>query len=322
MSQYEEVKDFVNQGLLIWAKDNGVEDEPQVELGQLHRLHKQLATAYVSFEIPKKSGGMRLIEAPNSTLKFVQRGIKAKLESLFTSELGAHGFVPGRGIKSNAAEHVGKKWVLNLDIAGFFPSVKKGRVEAVLQLEPFFVSELAARMIADFCTRNRALPQGSPSSPTITNIIARRLDRKLQSLGNHYNCSYTRYADDITFAGESKSLMEHILRKAESILRDEGFEIQSSKTRIQPASFRQEVTGLIVNEKVNTSRKYRRRLRATLHTMESKGISVAVEQANCQNEYQFLATLQGRIQHAVHIQPTPEVMRYKDRFMELKANIS
>lgn len=324
MRPYEEITKFINEGLELWVQrpENHRWSEVQLDLRQVFGVHKNLDNSYVSFEIPKKSGEMRLIEAPNKKLKLIQRGIKERLDSLFHPEEGAHGFVKGRSIQTNARLHTGQAWILNLDIAGFFPSIKRGRIKAIFQLDPFGLSEGGAGILAELCTRDLALPQGAPTSPTITNIVVRRMDRKLQALADHYGCIYTRYADDITFSAASKKLLEVVLNRTERILKVEGFTIQASKTRIHPSSFRQEVTGLIVNDQVNTPRKYRRQLRATLNAWEREGMSVAMERNGFDDPELFLSSVQGRIQHAYYTQVTPEVSRLRTRFFDLKANQS
>ena len=321
MTPFEEVTQFINDGLSV-LKEAAPKKHREVFEGSLDQVFgafKNLDTSYIAFEIPKKSGEMRQIEAPNRKLKWMQKGLKAQLETLFEAEPGAHGFVPERSIQSNAGVHVGQRYVLNLDIAGFFPSVKRGRVQTVLQLEPIGLSKPAARILAQFCTRNRALPQGAPTSPTLTNLVCMRLDRKLEKLARHYRCRYTRYADDITISGPSKDLMHHLLKRITKILITEGFKVQESKTRILPTSQRQEVTGLSVHAFVNSPRTYRRHLRATLHTWQSRGMETAMEALQITDKAQFIAVIRGRLQHAQHTNNTAEVQRMRATFHQLIA---
>lgn len=321
MTPFEEVTQFINDGLTVIKE--GVPEKHhevfEVSLDQVFGVYKHLDESYVAFEIPKKSGEMRQIEAPNRKLKWMQKGIKAQLETLFEAEPGAHGFVPGRSIQSNAGIHVGQRYILNLDIAGFFPSIKRGRVQTVLQLDPIQLSKPAARILAEFCTRNRALPQGAPTSPTLTNLVCMRLDRKLDNLARHYQCRYSRYADDITISGPSKELMQHLLKRITKILKTEGFNVQESKTRILPSSQRQEVTGLSVHNFVNSPRTYRRRLRALLHTWQSKGVEAAMQSIQITDEMQFIAVVRGRLQHAQYTNDTAEVRRMRRTFQQLTA---
>jgi len=321
MTPFEEVTQFINNGLSVLKEDTPKKHREvfEVSLDQIFGAYKHLDESYIAFEIPKKSGEMRQIEAPNRKLKWMQKGIKAQLETLFEAEPGAHGFVPGRSIQSNAGMHVGQWYVLNLDIAGFFPSIKRGRVQTVLQLDPIRLSKPAARILAEFCTRNRALPQGAPSSPTLTNLVCMRLDRKLEKLARHYRCRYSRYADDITISGPSKELMHHLLERITKILKTEGFQVQESKTRILPTSHRQEVTGLSVHAFVNSPRTYRRHLRALLHTWQSKGVEAAMQSVQITDETQFIAVVRGRLQHAQHTSNTAEVQRMRTTFYQLTA---
>jgi retron-type reverse transcriptase len=205
---------------------------------------------------------------------------------MYEPTVAAMGFVPGRSIVDNAAVHTGRNYVFNTDLKDFFPSIHQARVWKTLQLKPFSFNKEVASVVAGLCcmldpngiTDKKGmiigvLPQGSPCSPILTNIICRNLDRKLLGLAKRFNLRYTRYADDITFSSdynvfkESGEFMEEFTR----IIAEQGFEINDNKTRLQKSGQRQEVTGLVVNQKANIAKEYYRDIRSLLYIWKRYG---------------------------------------------------
>ncbi|XWW47040.1 RNA-directed DNA polymerase [Fibrella sp. USSR17] len=242
---------------------------------------------YKPFSIPKKRGGERTIFAPVGPLKTIQRCLNLVLQCMFNPHKAATGFVPGKSIVDNARPHVGKHYVYNLDLKDFFPSVHFHRVKACLQLPPFNLvgprEPLAFLMANLCCVRDKDepswafLPQGAPTSPILTNVICQQLDRRLTGLAKRFGATYTRYADDLTFSSftnvyQAESEFSHELIR---IITDQRFVINQTKTRLQRPGYRQAVTGLVVNERVNVPRQYWREVRALLHNWESLGYDEA-----------------------------------------------
>ncbi|MBN1187194.1 MAG: RNA-directed DNA polymerase [Bacteroidales bacterium] len=253
---------------------------------------------YVEFTIPKKSGSIRRINAPVKSLKYIQMCLNVILNIVFKPSPFAMGFVPGRSIVTNAMIHQNCRYVYNIDLSDFFHSIELHRVKAVLKLKPFNLCserEPLAFLIANLCCTeldvNRlengnqiavvrsVLPQGAPTSPVLTNIVAQRLDRRLYGLAKRFNINYSRYADDITFSAsmnifKQKGEFNHELTR---IIANEGFSINKDKIRLQDRCFRQEVTGLIVNEKVNIRRRYIKNIRLWLYYWERYGYEKAAQ---------------------------------------------
>lgn len=246
---------------------------------------------YIRFKIPKKTGGERLISAPMPRLKKAQYWILHNILELLAVHETAHGFRRNRSIVSNAQPHVGQDVVINIDLKDFFPSVSYRRVKGLFR--SFGYSEAAATIFGLLCTEaetetveldgktyfvdftERHLPQGSPASPAITNILCRRLDNRLHKMANNLGFTYTRYADDLTFsaAGDNLKGICNILKRTESIVNHEGFTINQQKTRILRAKSSQlEVTGVVVNEFPNVDRKTLKKFRATLYQIERDGL--------------------------------------------------
>ncbi|GAB4247168.1 MAG: hypothetical protein Kow0027_08770 [Saprospiraceae bacterium] len=230
--------------------------------------------------IPKKNGNQRKINTPDNYLKRVQTLLNRLLQIIFEdyANHNSNGFLDGRNILRNAKPHTNKKYVLNIDIEDFFPSIEFRRIKSVLELNPFNLKEQKERIafvIANIVTYNNCLPQGAPTSPIISNIVTQRLDRKLTKLAITNRIRYSRYADDITFSTNKDIFNEDFIKKIATIIEEEKFKINSNKTRIRTSMNRQEVTGLIVNQKVNVKRKYLQSVRAMLNNWEKKGIEFA-----------------------------------------------
>jgi RNA-directed DNA polymerase len=245
---------------------------------------------YVAFEIPKRTGGMRPIHAPHGLLRELQDKLKADLDKLYEPHPNAHGFIVAKSVASNAKPHVGKKWVLNVDLEDFFPTVNFGRVRGLFMKPPFDMAPAAATVCAQIATHKNGLPQGAPTSPVLSNMIAVPLDRALLRLARGAHVSYSRYADDITFSTDdaqfpvSLAVREQAADGVQRIIAGDelskavaacGFKINAKKVRLQGRGVRQSVTGLGVNEKVNVSRDRIRQLRAMLHAWSKFGLDAA-----------------------------------------------
>jgi RNA-directed DNA polymerase len=217
--------------------------------------------SYQSFTIPKKSGGIRTILAPNNERKYLQKIINVCLQSLYTPYNQAHGFIPKRSIVTNAKVHTNKKYVYNIDLKDFFPSISYHRINAVLsKVKQFNLQADIASILANVCCYEGHLPQGAPTSPTLSNFVCISLDVKLYKLSSKLNFTYTRYADDITISCNENIFSDEFKSSIFDIIRQEGFEINPAKERLQLNNVlvdgqlirqHQEVTGITVNTKTN-----------------------------------------------------------------------
>lgn len=239
---------------------------------------------YKVFKIEKKSGGIREIYAPNKGLKHILKIFNRIFQTLYKPQIVAHGFLPNKSVVTNARLHVDKNYVFNIDLENFFPNIHQARIWKRFQYPPFNLNgkkiEIANLLANLVCfqyekgsNEKNFLPQGAPTSPILSNIICHRLDKKLLELAKANNVKYTRYADDMTFSSDHNIYQDNseFLQKLYSIIQSENFKINSKKTRLQKKGYRQEVTGLIVNEKINVSRNYIKNLRALIHMVEKYG---------------------------------------------------
>ncbi|MBY0488948.1 MAG: trypsin-like peptidase domain-containing protein [Gemmatimonadaceae bacterium] len=261
-----------------------IEMSPTLLDGLANSLNRR---AYHRFHVPKKSGGSRVITAPTARLKEVQRRLYRVLSALTVPPTCAFGFIERRSTVHNAQSHTRSRWVLNIDLEEFFPSIHFGRVHGMLMAPPYHIPELGAQRIAALCCHESVLPQGAPTSPILANMIARGLDFALRDFANQNRCHYTRYADDLTFSQFRKRFpsalvtrgVDNVTRVSDElrqIVESHGFRLNAKKTRLAHYSERQEVTGLIVNSKrPNVPREFIRNLRAMLHAWERYGEEAA-----------------------------------------------
>ncbi len=243
---------------------------------------------YQTFTIKKKSGADRTIHAPVKGLKSILRSLNFVLQCVYEPHEAATGFVLEKSIVDNAKKHVGHHYVLNMDLKDFFHTFDRNRVKMGFMFEPFNLNgdkEPLAFLLASLCTHpfeidgeeKTVLPQGSPTSPTLTNILCKKLDRRLTGLANRFGATYTRYADDITFSSPHNIYTDEAFNNElkRIIEDDQKLVINPKKTRLQKAGYRQEVTGLIVNDKVNVHRRYVKQIRMWLYLWEKWDYEVA-----------------------------------------------
>ena len=265
----------------------------QVSLADIRYLlyHRKVATKshYHTFTIPKKSGGVRTISAPKGKLKNLQHWVLNNILNIIPFDEHAHGFISGKSICTNAQPHVGKDIVVNIDLKNFFPTITYKRVKGLFSKLGY--SEQIATIFALICTETpydkvemdgveyfvqkseRVLPQGSPASPAISNLIAFRLDKKIKGLAAKYGFTYTRYADDLSFSTSANNdkQIARLLFFLEKIIVSEGLTINTDKTTIMRKGRQQRVTGIVVNQKLNIPREDMRRFRALLHNIDQNG---------------------------------------------------
>lgn len=246
---------------------------------------------YTRFEIPKKSGGRRLISSPKPKLRVAQSWISKSVLDLLLPSRHAMAYRPGTSIVDNASLHLNAAIVVKLDLKDFFPSISFTRVRGYFEylgFNPGIATILAlictdaprVKLILDGAIKyvamgERELPQGACTSPAVANLIATPLDSRLAGLCGALKSewTYTRYADDLTFSCKDENAdVRRLLKAIERIVGDEGFLINADKTAVMRAPGRQVVTGLLVGDQIRLSRRDLRRLRAFLHRCERDGM--------------------------------------------------
>ena len=247
---------------------------------------------YTTFEIAKKSGGIRTIKAPNPKLKKLQSHLAhflyaclAEIEKERRARPVSYGFRKKLTIAANAKNHKRRRYVLNLDLEDYFPSFNFGRVRGFfLKDSAFELEEQVATTIAQIACDGAALPQGSPCSPVISELIGQILDIRLLRFAKKHGVRYSRYADDITFSTNQRDFPEALaIQDSDNLsvwtlgagllqeIERAGFRVNPAKTRMHCRGNRQMVTGLVVNEKVNIRSEYYRKARAMCDSLFQSG---------------------------------------------------
>ncbi len=265
----------------------------QIEYNTLRYLvyHRDVITFdnYYRFDIPKKNGKMRHIAAPKTQLKAAQKQILEQiLQKVEVSDL-SHGFIKSRSVLTGAkVHHTGPDLLINIDLENFFPTITFERVRGLYQSFGYsgYIASLLA-MICTYCERmpleikgeikyiktsERILPQGSPASPMITNIICRNMDKRINGLCKKLGITYTRYADDMSFSymGNTDNLaIGSFLNSIHKIIEEEGFHMQKEKTHILRKNNRQYITGIVINnEEIGVPKKWVKILKASIHNAQ------------------------------------------------------
>jgi RNA-directed DNA polymerase len=298
----------------------------------LKRLNARIASGdgpvshYFYRVLAKKSGNIRLIEAPKSKLKELQQIILKELLEKIPSHPAVHGFLKGRSIKTFAAPHIGQRVVLRMDLKDFFPSISGPRVQALFRTAgyPHAVADLLGGICTNAAPRRmwtslgkgldplamadaralyafRHLPQGAPTSPALANLCAYRVDCRLSGLAEAVGATYTRYADDLAFSGgkEFERCVERFALRAAAILMEEGFTVHHRKTRVMRQGVRQYLAGLVTNERINVPRPDFDKLKAILTNCLRHG----PQSQNREGHPAFRMHLDGRIGFVEMVNP-------------------
>ncbi|WP_051677211.1 reverse transcriptase domain-containing protein [Maridesulfovibrio frigidus] len=258
----------------------------------LYRLSDGPNGQYTEFAIKKRNGKDRTIAAPHTALKTIQRSLTSKLEGIYDPKKAAYGYIKetphnkDKTVFGNALVHSKKRYVFNIDLCDFFPTIHFGRVMGLFQSNPYKLKRNIAILLAKIACYNDCLPQGSPCSPIISNMICSHMDRELSDLAKAYGCYYSRYADDMTFSTNIIEFPRDIAFRDENwkpgeglieIIDKNGFEINSEKTTLRTQADRQIVTGLIVNDFPNIRKRSINQVRAMLHDWKLNGMEAAYE---------------------------------------------
>ena len=276
--------------------------------------------------LTKESGSLRLIEAPKSRLKELQRQILTQILEKIPAHSAVHGFVKGRSIKTFVTPHVGRRVVLRMDLQDFFPSFSGARIQAVLRTMGY--PESVADLLGGICSNAtpwqvwreassqidsqslweaRALyarphlPQGAPTSPALANVCFYRVDCRLAGLAEAVDAHYTRYADDLAFSGdkEFEKQVERFSLHVAAILMDESLSVHHRKTRIMRQGVRQHLTGLVANRRMNVIRRDFDLLKAIL----TNCVRLGPEGQNRDGHPRFREHLEGRVGFVEAINP-------------------
>ena len=244
----------------------------------LEIITQDIPRYYITYRIKKRNGKTRRIDAPQEPLKSIQRAIVDNILYHFKAHPIAHGFVHGKSPRTNAEKHVGKKFIVTLDIKDFFNSIMDFSVNGTLnwlfqQQKLFAYTEEDVNIITNLMCYDSSLPQGAPTSPILSNLVCLGLDKKLSDLATVHNVSITRYADDIAISGDTPNILK-LKATVYSHIFAYGLRPNKKKTKIRRYYQRQQITGVVVNKKTSIRKEVWRNLRAQLHNLKHSGITI------------------------------------------------
>lgn len=254
---------------------------------------------YREFEIPKRSGGKRTISAPYPTLLECQSWIYENILTKIKIHSSAHGFTFKKSIISNSKVHVGQNHFLKIDLKDFFPSITINQVITIFKSLGY--THKVSYYLASICCYGDVLPQGAPTSPMLSNIVAISLDKRLMNYSKKFNLKYTRYADDLAFSGNSIPVkhIDYITK----IINDCGFIVNDKKTILQQEKRKRIVTGIsIAEEVIKVPREYKRKLKLEIHCIRKHGLLGHMRKHKIKNP-DYLQSIVGKIHFWLSIEP-------------------
>ena len=296
--------------MIVYRELSSIEKDLGFSAKTLYGLSNSLEKHYHTVYLPKSDGSKRKLSVPDLILKLVQKSIADNILIQYPISKYAKAYKPGSSIQKNARPHVGKKKILKLDIEGFFDHILYSRVKDTVFYEEKY-SESIRILLTMLCYYNDSLPQGAPTSPAITNIIMYDFDETVGAFCNEKNIAYTRYCDDMTFSGcfDEREIISFV--KGE--LRKLGLFLKNRKTAVISASKRQVVTGIVVNEKMNVTKDYKKTIRQEIYYIKKFGLDEHLKRLGISDKQQYVLSLKGRIAFVLQTIPNNcEFIEYKN----------
>ncbi len=306
----EQCRDFLLSFQLLGETNWSFEKQ----IACLYTVSNHIEAHYHSITIPKKDGTKRQLDIPDYLLKKIQKNILHHIIEKFRVSECATAYQKGKGILANVTPHIGKKTVLKLDIKDFFHSIVFPMVYARAFPEEYFPPSVRTLLTHLCCCRDR-LPQGAPSSAAISNLVMKSFDTQMELWCKERSIQYTRYCDDMTFSGDFHE--REVVKKVQFLLHLSGFSLNYKKTKGLPSHKRQQVTGIVVNNKPQVSKEYRRNVCQEIYYCQKFGVLSHLKYKG-DKEYlpfgqegvrKYVYSLQGKVQYILHINPGDKLFR-------------
>lgn len=284
-------------------------------LRKIYGISNNIENNYHTFKIKKRSGGYREINEPSSNLKIIQRNILHKLLERLSISDYAKAYIPGVSLVDNACVHTNKEIILKLDIENFFNNITFVRIHNILLY--LGLPKSITYLLSTLCTYEDILPQGAPTSSYLSNLAMCHVDEIIGEYCKVRNISYTRYSDDMTFSGnfDVSKLITFVNNELHKIT----LRLNRKKIRVISKNKSQQVTGIVVNEKVQVSNNYRKKIRQEMYFINKFGIENHLEKISLDiNKHKYLRSLLGRINFVLSVNPKDsEFIKYKENVLEL-----
>ncbi len=233
----------------------------------LYHLSTKSSKFYKTIYTNKANGKIRTLHSPSKNMKAVQAWILRNILDKIPVHENATGFIQGKSILINAESHKENKFYLCMDITDFFTNISKKKVYSLFNSLGY--SDQVSMILTSLCTYNNELPQGGVTSPALSNLVNVRLDKRISNYVGKRNIVYTRYADDITLSSNNPDELFKAKKMIEKILNDEGYHLNTKKTRLLRLGSSRKVTGLVISDdnNVGVGRRVKRLLRAKIHKL-------------------------------------------------------
>jgi retron-type reverse transcriptase len=299
--------------MIVYKELASVERDLGCSAKTLYGLSNNLEKHYQTVFIPKRDGSKRKLSVPDLILKRVQRAIANHILSQYPVSSYAKAYKCGSSVRKNALPHIGKEKLLKLDIEGFFDHILYSQVKNIVFFEEKFAPSVRT-LLTMLCYYKDSLPQGAPTSPAITNIIMYDFDEQVGAFCQTKQIAYTRYCDDMTFSGDFDE--REVIAFVKKELFRYGLFLKNRKTAVIPKTKRQTVTGIVVNEKLNSAKDYKKKIRSEMYYIQRFGLDGHLSRVEMKgwDRKRYLRSLMGRV--AFVLQTTPdnrEFLLYKER---------
>lgn len=292
----EYAKQLNNRGLPIIYNQEHLSALVGYKTEYLYAVCNSATKFYKHYNIIKKNGGVREISEPLPSLMEIQRWILDNILIKLDVSVYAKAYIKHKSIKENARFHKRQRVVLSLDVKKFFDSITSDKVYNMF-LGLGYKADVVV-MLTNICCLNGCLPQGAPTSPMISNIIMKEFDNELGHYTNDKRIRYTRYADDMTFSGDFNP--GQVISYVKERLYVLGLELNTNKTRTRRKGQRQEITGIIVNEKMQIPTDVRKKIRQEMYYIKRYGLESHMQYCKIEKK-NYLQHLRGKIQHGIFI---------------------
>lgn len=269
---------------------------------------------YKRTSIRKKSGGKRMIHAPERMLKFTQGRLLTRFFNQLEYPEHISAYVPGRSTRKSAELHANKPVLIVIDLKDFFPSTRRAWVRRAIQ-DLFGYPFAVANNMADLMTvpmdfpygRRYVVPQGAPTSGAICNWVAHhRIDQPILEVCREWGMTYTRYADDLAFSSDkkiSRKEANQFIKEISKIIKNGGYRVNRKKLRVVRKGRQQRLLGMTINEKPNIMRVHFRRMRARLHQCKTKGFKTVAKEMGLESDKQLKSQIEGQLSYYNSINP-------------------
>ena len=283
----------------------------------IYSISNNIEKNYKIYKIKKRNGKYRTIYEPNLILKQIQKQILNNILNNKSISKYAKAYHKGIQLKDNAIPHINKEMILKLDIKDFFENI------SFLDIYNFcfpieYFPKSVGMILTYLCTYDNHLTQGSPTSAYISNLVMKEFDEELGNWCNLRNISYTRYSDDMTFSGAFNP--SELITKVRKMLYKLGLELNNDKIHIVYKSSSQNVTGIVVNEKMQVNVKYRNKIRQEIYYIKKFGLSSHLKKCDINiDSKRYLNILYGRVLYVLQINENDkEFIKYRQFIENLK----